>query len=99
MLCPIKKRLQLSSLPLQRTSQPSDVRICFSANKLDARFDRAREGGSDIFISYEAGSPPNSLYERDYEFASDDPEVRCTLDLELEEVDSSDNDDNCDESN
>jgi hypothetical protein len=77
----------------------SAVRIFFSANKLDAHFDRATEGRSDIFKSYEVGSLLKSLYEMDYDFASEDPEVRCISALELEEVDSSDSDYNCDESN
>jgi hypothetical protein len=50
-------------------------------------------------ISYEMGSLLNSLHEKDYDFASDDPGVRYISALELEEVDSSDSDDNCDESN
>jgi hypothetical protein len=74
------------------------VRTFFSANKIDAHFDRARKGGSDFCTSYEVGSLLNSLYEN-YDFASDDPEVRCISVLELEEIDSSDSDDSCDESN
>jgi hypothetical protein len=45
------------------------------------------------------GSLLNPLCEKDYDFASDDLEVCCISALELEEVDSSDSDDNCDESN
>jgi hypothetical protein len=77
----------------------SAVRILFSANKLDAHFDRAREERSDIFICYEVGYLLNFLYEKDNDFASDDPEVRCVSALELEEVDSSESGDNCDEIN
>jgi hypothetical protein len=45
------------------------------------------------------GSHFKSLYEKDYDFASDDPEVGCISALELEEIDSSNSDDNCNESN
>jgi hypothetical protein len=44
------------------------------------------------------GSVLNSLYEKDYDFASDDPEVRFISALELEEAASSVSDENCDES-
>jgi hypothetical protein len=94
--CPLshpKKFTAFQSAVANDQSAPA-VRIVFSASKLDARFDRAREGGGDIFISYEVGSLLNSLYEKDYDFASDDPEVRCISALELEKVDSSDIDDN-----
>jgi hypothetical protein len=83
--------------PVCRCKGP--VRILFSANKLDAHFDRAREERSDIFICYEVGYLLNFLYEKDNDFASDDPEVRCVSALELEEVDSSESGDNCDEIN
>jgi hypothetical protein len=89
------------SFPVCRCKEPVGLNCAHfcSANKLDAHFDRVREGGSDIFISYEVGSLQNSLYEKDYDFASDDLEVRCISALELDEVDSSDSDENCDESN
>jgi hypothetical protein len=93
------KQITSFQCAIAKDQSVSAVGIFFSANKLDAHYDRAREGGSDIFISYEVGFLLKSVYEKDYDFASNNPEVRCISALALEEVDSSDTDDSCDESN